>query len=185
MFILAFCAFLRIGEITKTANPTQHFLLYGNVYTGLDEHQNGYVEINIPRFKHAKSNTATLRLHQNKNKPCFCPYQSMLNYLKVRKHTSPSDPLFSFMDNSPISKQYFTQQLRLALSFCNFDLNRYQSHSWTVTNHIVFALEQQQLQLREDSQSCKFKQWVDGTPMLSGNIFVFLHYNFKTFLCAF
>lgn len=132
MFILAFCAFLRIGEITKTANPTQHFLLYGNVSTGLDEHQNGYVEINIPHFKHAKSNTATLRLHQNKNKPCFCPYQSMLNYLKVRKHTSPSDPLFSFMDNSPISKQYFTQQLRLALSFCNFDLNRYQSHSFRI-----------------------------------------------------
>lgn len=132
MFILAFCAFLRIGEITKTPNPTQHFLLFGNVFTGLDEHQNGYVEINIPHFKHAKSNTTTLRLHQNKNNPCFCPYQSMHNYLKVRKHASPSDPLFSFMDNTPISKQYFTQQLRLALSFCNFDLNRYQSHSFRI-----------------------------------------------------
>lgn len=54
----------------------------------------------------------------------------------------------------------------------------------TVTNHIVFALEQQQLQPREDSQSCKFKQWVDGTPMLSGNISVFLHYNFKTLFCV-
>lgn len=132
MFTLAFCAFLRIGEITKTSNSTQHYLLYGNVTLGFDEHQNGYVEVNIPHFKHAKSSTATLRLHQNKNKPGFCPYLSLLDYLNVRKHTSPSDPLFSFTDGIPISKQFFTQQLRLALSFCHFDLNRYQSHSFRI-----------------------------------------------------
>lgn len=75
MFILAFCAFLRTGEITKTPYPTQHFLLFGLVFTGLDEHQNGYVEINIPHFKHAKSNTTTFVIFASEDIPSSEPKQ--------------------------------------------------------------------------------------------------------------
>ena len=50
MFTLAFCALLRIGEITETLCHLQHVLLYGNVSMSSDEHHNNFIEINIPVF---------------------------------------------------------------------------------------------------------------------------------------
>lgn len=64
--------------------------------------------------------------------PLVCPCQALLHYLNLRKHSSPSEPLFSFMDGSPISRQYFTQQLRSALAFCNLDLHLYKAHSFRI-----------------------------------------------------
>lgn len=132
MFTLAFCAFLRVGELTKTNAPTQHFLLFGNITLGSDSPCNRYIDINIPHFKHSKANTTTLRLQQNTTDPLVCPCQALLHYLNLRKHSSPSEPLFSFMDGSPISRQYFTQQLRSALAFCNLDLHLYKAHSFRI-----------------------------------------------------
>lgn len=132
MFTLAFCAFLRVGELTKTNAPTKHFLLFGNITLGSDSPCNRYIDINIPHFKHSKANTTTLRLQQNTTDPLVCPCQALLHYLNLRKHSSPSEPLFSFMDGSPISRQYFTQQLRSALAFCNLDLHLYKAHSFRI-----------------------------------------------------
>lgn len=53
-----------------------------------------------------------------------------LTYL--RKHHSPESPLFSFMDNTPVLRQYFTSQLQLALKFGNLDLSKYQAHSFRI-----------------------------------------------------
>ncbi|XP_052692670.1 uncharacterized protein LOC128170937 [Crassostrea angulata] len=127
MFTLALSTFLRVGELTKTNAPTQHFLLFGNITLGSDSPCNRYIDINIPHFKHSKANTTTLRLQQNTTDPLVCPCQALLHYLNLRKHSSPSEPLFSLMDGSPISRQYFTQQLRSALAFCNFGLASLQS----------------------------------------------------------
>lgn len=132
MFTLAFCAFLRVGELTKTNGASQHFLLFGNVTFGSDSPRNRYIDLNIPHFKHSKANTTTLRLLQNMTDPLVCPCQAFLHYLNLRKHSSPSEPLFSFMDGLPISRQYFTQQLRSALAFCNLNLHLYKAHSFRI-----------------------------------------------------
>ncbi|XP_062572696.1 uncharacterized protein LOC134234642 [Saccostrea cucullata] len=132
MFTLPFCAFLRVGEITKTNTTTQHFLLFGNVTVGSDSPQNRFIDINIPHFKHSKANNTTLRLKQNTKDPLVCPYKALLHYLNLRKHSSHAEPLFSFMDGLPISRQYFTQQLRSALAFCNLDLQSYNTHSFRI-----------------------------------------------------
>ena len=47
MFLVAFCAFLRVGEITKTSGTTQHYILFGNVVLKSDAH-NQYIELSIP-----------------------------------------------------------------------------------------------------------------------------------------
>jgi hypothetical protein len=36
------------------------------------------------------------------------------------------------MDNTPVLRQYFTAQLRLALKFNDLDLSRYQTHSFRI-----------------------------------------------------
>jgi hypothetical protein len=62
----------------------------------------------------------------------MCPCTHLINFLRMRKHSSPLEPLFSFMDGQPVPKSFFTQHLRSALAFCNLDLQRYQSHSFRI-----------------------------------------------------
>ena len=131
MFLVAFCAFLCVGEITKTSGTTQHYILFGNVVLKSDA-LNQYIELSIPHFKHSKSPITTIRLHQNKTNSDLCPHQALIKYLNIRKHDSPSHPLLPFMDGTYVSRQYFTQQLRLPLSFCNLSLNQYQTHSFRI-----------------------------------------------------
>lgn len=56
MFNLAYCAFLRVGEITKINSKTHHYLLAKHVSKGIDANGLGFVDIAIPHFKHSKSN---------------------------------------------------------------------------------------------------------------------------------
>lgn len=80
-----------------------------------------------------------------------------MQYLSVRKHDSPSHPVFSFMDGAPVSRQFFTEQLRLALSFCYLNLHQYQTHSSEL------ALPPRQLP--EVFQNFKSNTWGDGSQM--------------------
>jgi hypothetical protein len=163
MFILAFCAFLRIGEITKTPGPTQHFLLFQNISILNGPEQQLIIDINIPYFKHSKTNVTTLRLHQNFKNPSICPCTTLIQYLKFRKHTSKSQPLFSFMDGSPVSKTFFTQHLRSALSFCNLDLHRYQSHSFRIgaaTTAASAGFSELQIQTMGRWNSTAFRKYI-------------------------
>ena len=47
MFMVAFCAFLRVGDINKTSGTTQHYILFGNVVLKSDAHSQ-YIELSIP-----------------------------------------------------------------------------------------------------------------------------------------
>lgn len=172
MFLKAFCAFLRIREITKTSGSTQHFILFGNVTIKSDAQHGQYIEITIPLFKHAKSSTSTIRLQQNKTDSNLCPHESLMQYLSVRKHDSPSHPVFSFMDGAPVSRQFFTEQLRLALSFCNLNLHQYQTHSFRIgaaTTAAARGFSELQIQHMGRWKSNALK-----------SIFVFPPYNYET-----
>lgn len=111
--------------------PIQHFLKFENVSIQMHLNQ-PTIEISILYFKHYKSNLTTLWLHRNVDNSNICPCALLMELLHHRKHSVPSDPLFSFMDRSPVSKQFFTYQLLYALSFCNLDLQRYQFHSFRI-----------------------------------------------------
>lgn len=163
MFLVAFCAFLRIGEITKTSGSTQHFILFGNVTIKSDAQYGEYIEITIPHFKHAKSSTSTIRLQQNNTDSNLCPHKSLMQYLRIRKHDSPSQPLFSFMDGVPVSRQFFTDQLRLALSFCNLNLHHYQTHSFRIgaaTTAAARGFSELQIQHMGRWKSNAFKKYI-------------------------
>jgi hypothetical protein len=161
--LVAFCAFLRVGEITKTSGSMLHYLLFKDVTFKSDTDQKQYIEINIPHFKHAKSTTSTIRLHQNQTNPGLCPHRSLLQYLDVRKHDSPSQPLFSFMSGAPVPRQFFTEQLRLALSFCNLNLHNYQTHSFRIgaaTTAAARGFSELQIQHMGRWKSNAFKKYI-------------------------
>lgn len=83
----------------------------------------------------------------------------MVRYFDLRKHSFCFEPLFSFMDGNPITRQYFTQQLQAVLSFSIY----------RIIIHIVFELGRHP-QLRPSVlQNCKYRLWVDGTLTHFGN----------------
>lgn len=132
-----------------------------SIHRGVDHLQ--LIDINIPHFKHSKSNVTTLRLHQNTKNPVICPCLALTQYLQLRKHGSPSEPLFSFMDKLPVSKQFFTHHLRTALAFCNLDLHRYQSHSFRIgaaTTAALLGFSEIQIQNMCRWRSNAFKKYI-------------------------
>ena len=131
MYVLAFSAFLRVGEITKTAGAKQHFLLAKHVTLQKDPILGNALELTIPHFKHSNQST-TLHLQQNITNPLLCPFLTLQTFMDVRGHKSPEEPLFSFMDGTPVSRQFFTENLRLSLSFCGLDTDNYHSHSFRI-----------------------------------------------------
>lgn len=87
-----------------------------------------FIDVNIPQFKHSKSHHITFRVQKNTTNTSLCPYQAVVCYLDLRKHSSCSERLSSFMDGNPITRHYFTQQLQAPLSFCDLNLQNYHTH---------------------------------------------------------
>ncbi|XP_056016344.1 uncharacterized protein LOC125673205 isoform X1 [Ostrea edulis] len=162
MVVLVFCAFLRVGEITKTHNKKSHYLLFRNVASGIDANNRGVIDITLPHFKHSKFST-TIHLQQNRPNSLLCPYKTLLDYIFIRKHSSPGSPLFSFMDDSPVLRHYFTTQLRAALLFCKLDLVRYQAHSFRIgaaTTAAATGYTEVQIQKMSRWNSDAFKKYI-------------------------
>lgn len=112
-------------------------------------------------FKHAKSSTSTIRLRRNKTDSNLCPHKSLMQYLSIRKHDSTSQPLFSFMDGVPVSRQFFT--LWLALSFCILNLHQYQTHSFRIgaaTTAVARGFTELQIQHIGRLKSNAFKKYI-------------------------
>ena len=62
----------------------------------------------------------------------FCPVKVVWEYWKIRKHTNMNTALFSFMDGSSITRQFFSDQLKLFLTWANLDNHKYKSHSFRI-----------------------------------------------------
>lgn len=111
-------------------------------------------------------------LSKKKTDSNICPHKSLMQYLSIRKHDSPSQPLFSFMDGVPVSRQFFTE-LRLPQSFSNLNLHQYQTHSFGIgvatTTAARFLL-----------QNFKSNTLGDGSQMCLESIFTFKPYNYET-----
>ena len=128
MFLLAFYAFLRIGEKTSTGKNNQHFLLRKHAVSNY----NDTIQLTFSHFKYNNSPSDTLTIIMNSDQPELCAVTSLNNYLALRKHDSDSEPLNSFMDGRPVSRQYFTNQLKLSLKWAGLSLDRYKAHSFRI-----------------------------------------------------
>lgn len=106
MYVLAFSAFLRVGEITKTGKLNQRFLLVKHINFTACPNQENSIELTIPHCKHSIRPTS-LQISRNLENPLLCPVRAVQYFMQIRKHTSPNEALFSFMDGNPVSRQFF------------------------------------------------------------------------------
>ncbi|XP_062589074.1 uncharacterized protein LOC134250724 isoform X1 [Saccostrea cucullata] len=130
MFLLAFHAFLRIGEITSSSlgDPLPlSAVSFGKQHDGSPES----LCVTMVNFKHHIGKPpVTLQLSANKENKQLCPVLAIWDYIKLRGQNA--GPLFMFQDKSPISRQYFNQQLKISLTFLNYDTKSYKGHSFRI-----------------------------------------------------
>ena len=127
MYLLAFHAFLRVGEIT--ASP--HNLGYENVQFLFDDRRKlTGCEVSVVLSKHSNGKSHILQLNCNTAELVLCPVNALFEYCRLRG--SACGPLFAFMDMSPISRRYFTQQFTLSVQWSGLSPRLYKAHSFRI-----------------------------------------------------
>ncbi|XP_062590269.1 uncharacterized protein LOC134251855, partial [Saccostrea cucullata] len=151
MFLLAFYAFLRVGEITVRSGSNPNLLLRRNVSFRRDKKQVRMV-VTMINFKH-NLGKKPVQLEINPQPKCsFCPVQAMRNYLEMRG--AEEGALFCYRSGRPISRTEFCDVLRSALKFSKLDSNTFKAHSFRIG-----AATQAHLQGFSDSQIRVMGRW--------------------------
>jgi hypothetical protein len=71
--------------------------------------------------------------------------------------------LFGFMDKTPISRQFFTNQLQLSLKWCNKDIRNYKGHSFRIgsaSHASSTGVSDEHIQLMGRWNSNAFKKYI-------------------------
>ena len=122
MFLLAFHAFLRVGEITNTGQRVLDISAVKLNEVNKVPHE---MSLTLTDFKHHNGKPpVTFHMTANHANRSLCVVVAMWEYLQVRG--SGPGPLFMYQDKTPVSRQSFNQQLKISLNFCNYDNTRYQ-----------------------------------------------------------
>ncbi|XP_033727187.1 uncharacterized protein LOC117316621 [Pecten maximus] len=131
MYLLAFHAFLRIGEIA--AGQSKHNLLQ---LSNIQFFKVGSVafptrlEIKFESYKghyHTDPMTLSLQGHSDKS---FCPVYNLYCFLQTRG--SKPGPLYIFQSGKPVSYAYFTRIMKRVLLASGYSTDSYKSHSFRI-----------------------------------------------------
>jgi len=128
MFLLAFFAFLRVGEITTHSVTESRNVLHFDDISLIREEGVLRCHLTFRHFKHHKGQPVTLTI--NPQRLAYCPVAMMARYL-AQRGSSPG-PLFTFNDMAPVRRSFFTSQLKAALVQCGLGAANYKSHSFRI-----------------------------------------------------
>lgn len=154
MFIVAFFAFLRIGEMTHTT-CTSHNILFQNVKCARTE-----VIITLPTFKHSQR-PHHIRLAPRRGP--LCPVSAISAYFRVRGNVP--GPLFCWPNHEPVARHQFNDMLHICLRGCGLSTDLYKGHSFRI-GAATFAMHSgfSDAQIRHLGRwrSDAFKQYIRG-----------------------
>jgi len=155
MYLLAFAAFLRVGEMAVSNKNITNVLKLGDVKI-LEE--TGKIQIIFRNYKHSKGKQTVLEVGQ---KSVMCPVQALRHYLEARGAQPGS--LYVWPSGKTVTRDEFCKNLRVALNFCGLDPSVYTSHSFRIgaTCHAV-STGHTDAQIREMGRwhSDAFKRYV-------------------------
>ena len=127
MFLLAFYASLRIGEITSRLKTHQNLLLFQDVT--LHKYKSGQTTVNLKmsHFKHNTSKQPVLLEIKSQAKANYCPERKLREFVRLCRRSK--GPLVCYRDLNPIKRSEFCSDLNEALLFANYDITHYKSYS--------------------------------------------------------
>jgi len=161
MYLLAFHAFLRIGEIAVTSTAKSNNVLQ---VSQLAITSSGCTVV-FYAYKHYQGPPVTLAIPAHTD-PLFCPVKAMRMYLALRGN-SPG-PLFVFPGGTPVSKSFFGEQLKKSLSWAGLPTTCYKGHSFRIgaaTTAAMQGVSDEEIQRMGRWKSQAFKKYI-RIPML-------------------
>jgi hypothetical protein len=167
MFLLAFYALLRVGEITTTGTTeaSRHLILRGNISI-TKSRRNTVLCITMNSYKHSKGAPITLRLSPQLDP--LCPVSTLREFLQIRH--SNSGPLLIFPDGQPVSRSFFVMHLNMALKWAKLDPRFYKTHSFRIgaaTTAATLGMSDAQIQSMGRWKSQAYKKYI-RIPTLPG-----------------
>ena len=138
MYLLAFHAMLRVGEFTSNSY-SKPFLKVEDVNFKFSNSTEPYAfELKITGHKHSQGRQTTLLIERSKQAD-ICPVISLWSYFKLRGPAS--GPIVSFMDDTAVSRSFFTQKLQLSLQWADCSTKLYKNHSFCIGRATVCAAQ--------------------------------------------
>lgn len=131
LFLMAFHAFLRLGEITAKSVKSQNCVLQrADVNFSHNGSRIEGVQIVMREYKTNKHHTPLIIHLQACSNSSYCPVQALNNYLALYKHTS--GPLFQTMDGLPITYSVVSSHLKAAIKFIGLNPDQFKGHSFRI-----------------------------------------------------
>lgn len=122
MLLLAFAAFLRVGEMTISQGNEDNVLRLADI-TFLP---NGYLSVLFRHFKHADGQ----RRIEVGNQQAFCPVTHLAQFIGLRG--TKAGYLYCWPSGKAVSRAEFCRMLKCCLNFCDLDTSLYKSHSFRI-----------------------------------------------------
>lgn len=125
MYLLAFYALLRLGEITTGSNYNSANIL------GVHQIEISDTQLTLSFFHYKHSDgTAHKLIIKHCADTSVCPVWNMRRYLQIRGKAN--GPLFTHDGLAPIDRCEFVDLIKLTLSFIGLEYGRYTSHSFRI-----------------------------------------------------
>ena len=125
MYLLAFFAFIRVGEMTLSHGRIQNVLQFSNV---LFEPSVKGMYITFQHYKHSTGQPHTILIRERPGE--HCPVGCLRHYLAYRG-TSPG-PLFILPSGHPVSSALFTSTMNKCLHFIGINASLYKAHRFRI-----------------------------------------------------
>lgn len=158
MYLLAFHAFLRVGEFTSSNKNMpilqRHHVLELNL-------AQGYMDLVLENYKHSKGKKYTLRIKCINHEQDLCPVHAIHAYIELTNNQS--GPLFAFMNQDPVSRAYFTKHLNWSLAWAGFDNKFYKGHSFRIgaaTHAASRGYNEEEIRLMGRWNSSAFRKYI-------------------------
>lgn len=132
VFLLAFHAFLRLGEIlTRSPHDRSKVLQVQDIKISIKDGKPYDLTLTLRSFKNIKHNLpVTLSLEPNHMQPSLCPVQALITYRQYYRHNS--GPLFQFVNGTAVSHNFVVRNLSSVLNFLGLNANLYKGHSFRI-----------------------------------------------------
>lgn len=155
MFLLAFAAFLRVGEIALSHGNERNVLNLKDVTINNDT---GGIRIIFKNIKHSGGRQKVVEIAKQANK---CPVKTLKEYLQLRG----GEPgyLYRWPVGNPVTRADFNKVLHCVLHFCALDPALYKSHSFRIgAASYAASLGHSETQIREMGRwrSEAFKRYI-------------------------
>lgn len=155
MFLFAFYAFCRVGEITLSSSPSYHTVCISDIQFNKDL----TMTVHFKHFKHSEGKSVDIIIHPATKS--FCPVRILSRYISYRGHNP--GPLFIFSNGIPVSTSNFSSTLAKVLQFLDLPTSVYKSHSFRIgaaTHAAIRGFSDQQIRIMGRWKSNAFLKYI-------------------------